>query len=97
VHGVRIGVRSETKQVIALVTGSKAFITYEPKSLPGGVEDSKSKEELRGRKQELVHTESLNNSCGKDDRSCVEISIFKDGGTLTFECLDEKSCRVELK
>lgn len=83
------------KAVFKLVSGAKAFVTYEPKSLPAG-EDSKAKEELRGRKLELLQAASPNNGCGKDDKSCAEISIFKDGGNLTFECAGDQPCRVEL-
>jgi len=85
------------KAVFKLVSGGKAFITYEPKSLPAGVEDSKAKADLQGRKLELIQAKDTNNDCGKNDKSCVEISIFKDGGNLTFECIGDQLCRVELK
>ncbi len=85
------------KAVFKLVSGAKAFVTYEPKSLPAGGEDSKAKEELRGRKLELLQAAAPNNGCGKDDKSCTEISILKDGGNLTFECVGDQPCRVELK
>ena len=85
------------KAVFKLVSGAKAFITYEPKSLPEGVEDSKAKEQLRGKKLELLKTNDQNEGCGKNDNSCAEISIFKDGGNLTFECAGDQPCRVELK
>ena len=85
------------KAVFKLVSGGKAFITYEPKSLPAGVDDSKAKSELQGRKLELIQAKDANGSCGKSDKSCAEISIFKDGGNLTFECIGDQLCRVELK
>src|SRR5262245_54605223 len=85
------------KAVFKLVSGGKAFITYEPKSLPAGVEDSKAKAELQGRKLELLQSNDPNNSCGKNDKSCAEISIFRDGGNLTFECIGDRLCRIELK
>jgi hypothetical protein len=85
------------KAVFKLVSGAKAFITYEPKSLPAGVEDSEAKAELRGRKLELLQSATPNGGCGKNDKSCVEISIFKDGGNLTFECAGDQPCRIELK
>jgi hypothetical protein len=85
------------KAVFKLVSGAKAFVTYEPKSLPAGVEDSKAKAELRGRKLELLQAAAPNNDCGKNDKSCAEIAVFKDGGNLTFECAGDQPCRVELK
>jgi hypothetical protein len=85
------------KAVFKLVSGAKAFVIYEPKSLPGGVEDSEAKAELRGRKLELLQSAAPNGECAKDDKSCVEITIFKDGGKLTFECASDQPCRVELK
>lgn len=85
------------KAVFKLVSGGKAFITYEPKSLPAGAEGSKAKAELSGRKLELIQTSNPNHSCGKNDKSCAEIPIFKDGGNLTFECAGDQPCRVELK
>jgi hypothetical protein len=85
------------KAVFKLVSGAKAFITYEPKSLPAGVEDSEAKAELRGRKLELLQFATPDGGCGKNDKSCVEISIFKDGGNLTFECAGDQPCRIELK
>ena len=85
------------KAVFKLVSGAKAFITYEPKSLPEGVEDSEAKAQLRGRKLELLQPAAPNGECGKNDKSCAEISVFKDGGNLTFECAGDQPCRVELK
>ncbi|HEY9436094.1 MAG TPA: hypothetical protein VI260_31945 [Blastocatellia bacterium] len=85
------------KAVFKLASGAKAFVTYEPKSLPAGVEDSEAKSELRGRKLELLQSATPNSSCGKNDKSCAEISIFKDGGNLTFECAGDQPCRIELK
>ncbi|HEX5081684.1 MAG TPA: hypothetical protein VFY40_06550 [Blastocatellia bacterium] len=85
------------KAVFKLVSGAGAFITYEPKSLPAGVEDPEAKAELRSRKLELLKTGDQRAGCGKNDKSCVEISIFKDGGTLIFECAGDQPCRVELK
>lgn len=85
------------KAVFKLASGDKAFVTYEPKSLPAGVEDSEAKAELRGRKLELLQSATSNGGCGKNDKSCAEISIFKDGGNLTFECVGNQPCRVELK
>jgi hypothetical protein len=85
------------KAVFKLVSGGKAFVMYEPKSLPAGVEDSQAKAELRGKKLELLKTNEQNEGCGKNDKSCAEISIFKDGGSLTFECAGDQPCRVELK
>ena len=85
------------KAVFKLVSGAKAFVTYEPKSLPAGMEDPEAKAELQGKKLELLKTDGQREGCGKDDKSCVEISIFKDGGNLTFECIGDQLCRVELK
>jgi hypothetical protein len=85
------------KGIFKLVSGGKAFITYEPKSLPTGVEDPKAKEELQGRKLELLPASDKSASCGKNDKSCAEISIFKDGGNLKFECVGDQSCKIELK
>jgi hypothetical protein len=85
------------KAVFKLVSGGKAFVRYEPKSLPGGVEDSEAKAELRGKKLELLKANDRNEGCGKNDKSCAEIPIFKDGGSLTFECAGDQPCRVELK
>ena len=85
------------KAVFKLVSGAKAFVTYEPKSLPAGVDDPKAKAELRGKKLEMLNTGAQKEDCGKNDKSCVEISIFKDGGNLTFECAGDQPCRVELK
>jgi hypothetical protein len=85
------------KAVFKLVSGARAFVTYEPKSLPAGVEDSEAKAQLRGKKLELLMTDVQNKGCGKNDQSCVEISIFKDGGSLTFECAGDQPCRVELR
>src|SRR5262245_5327260 len=85
------------KAVFKLASGANAFVTYEPKSLPAGVEDSEAKAESKGRKLELLQSAAPSDGCGKNDKSCVEISIFKDGGTLTFECAGDKPCRVELK
>jgi hypothetical protein len=85
------------KAVFKLISGTKAFVTYEPKSLPGGVEDADAKAELRGRKLELLKSTGQNEGCGNNDKSCAEISIFKDGGNLTFECSGNQPCRVELK
>src|SRR5262245_27573400 len=85
------------KAVFKLVSGAKAFVTYEPKSLPGGVEDSEAKAQLRGRKLELLQPAAPKGECGKNDKSCAEISVFKDGGNLTFECAGDQPCRVELK
>lgn len=82
--------------VFKLVSGAKVFVTYEPKSLPAGVEDSEAQAELRGKKLELLKTNDQNEGCGKNDKSCAEISIFKDGGSLTFECASDQPCRVEL-
>jgi hypothetical protein len=85
------------KAVFKLVSGAKAFVTYEPKSLPAGVEDSEAKAQLRGRKLELLQPAAPNGECGKNDKSCAEISVFKDGGNLTFECAGDQPCRIELK
>jgi hypothetical protein len=85
------------KAVFKLVSGAKAFVTYEPKSLPAGVEDSEAKAQLRGRKLELLQPAAPNVECGKNDKSCAEISVFKDGGNLTFECAGDQPCRIELK
>jgi hypothetical protein len=85
------------KAIFKLVSGAKAFLTYEPKSLPAGVEDSEAKAELRGKKLELLKTNDQNEGCGRNDKSCVDISIFKDGGSLTFECAGDQPCRVDLK
>jgi hypothetical protein len=85
------------KAVFKLVSGARAFVTYEPKSLPAGVEDPEAKAELQGRKLELLKTNDQKKDCGKDDKTCVEIAIFKDGGTLRFECAGDQPCRVELK
>jgi hypothetical protein len=85
------------KAVFKLVSGAKAFVTYEPKSLPEGVEDSEAKAQLRGRKLELLPPAAPNGECGKNDKSCAEISVFKDGGNLTFECAGDQPCRIELK
>lgn len=85
------------KAVFKLVSGAKAFVTYEPKSLPAGVEDSDAKTKLRGKKLELLMANEQKIDCGKNDKSCVEISIFKDGGNLIFECAGNQPCRVELK
>src|SRR5262249_34140319 len=59
------------KAVFKLVSGAKAFVTYEPKSLPAGVEDSKAKAELLGRKLELLQAAAPNNVCAKNDKSCA--------------------------
>jgi hypothetical protein len=85
------------KAVFKLVSGAKAVVTYEPKSLPAGVEDSEAKAQLRGRKLELLQPAAPNGECGKNDKSCAEISVFKDGGNLTFECAGDQPCRIELK
>jgi hypothetical protein len=85
------------KAVFKLVSGAKATVTYEPKSLPAGVEDSEAKAQLRGRKLELLQPAAPNDACGKNDKSCAEISVFKDGGNLTFECAGDQPCRIELK
>lgn len=85
------------KAVFKLVSGAKAFVMYEPKSLPAGVEDSEAQAELRGRKLELLQPAAPTTDCAKNDKSCAEISIFKDGGSLTFECVGDQPCRVELK
>jgi hypothetical protein len=85
------------KAVFKLVSGAKATVTYEPKSLPEGVEDSEAKAQLRGRKLELLQSAAPNDACGKNDKSCAEISVFKDGGNLTFECAGDQPCRVQLK
>ncbi len=85
------------KAVFKLVSGAKAFVAYEPKSLPAGAGDSEAKAELRGRKLELLKTSGQSESCGKNDKSCAEIPIFKDGGNLTFECAGDQPCRVELR
>jgi hypothetical protein len=85
------------KAIFKLVSGAKAFVTYEPKSLPAGVDDPEAKAELRGKKLELLNTGAQKKDCGKNDKSCVEISIFKDGGNLIFECAGDQPCRVELK
>jgi len=85
------------KAVFKLVSGAKAFVTYEPKSLPAGVEDSEAKAQLRGRKLELLQPAAPNGECVKNDKSCAEISVFKDGGNLTFECAGDQPCRIELK
>jgi len=85
------------KAIFKLVSGAKAFVTYEPKSLPAGVEDSEAKAQLRGRKLELLQPAAPNGECGKNDKSCAEISVFKDGGNLTFECAGDQPCRIELK
>jgi len=85
------------KAIFKLTSGRKALIAYEPKSLPADVKDSKSNRELQGRKLELLPSGSPDSGCGKDDKSCVEFSIFKDGGKLTFECVGDQVCCVELK
>jgi hypothetical protein len=85
------------KAVFKLVSGAKTLVAYEPRSLPSGVEDSEAKAGLRGKKLELLKTGEQNEGCGKGDKSCAEISIFKDGGSLTFECAGSQPCRVELK
>lgn len=85
------------KALFKLTAGAKASIIYNPRSLPEGGGDANARTELSGRKLELLPSAGPTGDCGKDDKSCVEISIFKDGGNLTFECVGDQPCRIELK
>ncbi len=85
------------KAVFKLVSGAGAFVKYEPKSLPAGANDPEARAELGGRRLELLRAAAPGGGCGKDDKSCAEISIFRDGGTLAFECSGDQPCRVELQ